>query len=221
MAAAKSLRGRAVKAIQQRGALLVYPINNRPVPLSIWSELFPRTRMKWDWGDEHHNKISDVWFLREQLSRSREVVYAKWYQGRATFFSFEVFVHLLAYLRDSAELGIESRSALEVLEADSPLSTKQLKAAIELEGRMLESVYNRALKPLWQRLLIVGFGEFEDSSFPSLGIGSTRTLFEDLWSQSEKLDSDTAERRLVSILGDKNLFLRFARKVRGSQGVRT
>src|SRR4051794_5592646 len=98
MAASKmrpKLRDRAIKSIDQRGVLLVYPIQNRKEPLSLWSELFPRSKMVWDWGDESHNKIADVWHLREELSRSRKVVYSKWYQGRATLFSFEVFVNLL------------------------------------------------------------------------------------------------------------------------------
>lgn len=213
--AAKNYRARALAAIEKRGALLVYPLNNRKEPLSIWSELFPRTKMKWDWGDEHHNKVSDIWYLREQLSRSRKVVYAKWFQGRATFFSFETFVNLLAFL-GVPELGRESRFALEALEADSPLSTKQLKAAIALEGRLLEASYNRALRPLWRHLLIVGFGEFEDSSFPSLGIGATKTLFEELWNTAQALDSKTAEQRLRETLGDKNPFFRFAMKIKKS-----
>jgi len=217
--AAKNLKAKALSAIEKRGALLVYPINNRKEPLSLWSELFPRTKMKWEWGDEHHNKVSDLWYLREELSRSRKVVYSKWYQGRATFFSFDVFANLLAYLREGVELSRESRLALEVLEADSPLSTKQLKAAVELEGRLLEASYNRALKPLWQRLLIVGFGEFEDSSFPSLGIGASKTLFEDLWENSRKVTPQVAEQALIAKLGMQNPFRKFAAKIHAGSPV--
>jgi hypothetical protein len=212
--AAKSLRSKAIQAIEKRGALLVYPIQNRKEPLSLWFELFPRTKMVWDWGDESHNKIADIWHLREELSRSRKVIYSKWYQNRATLFSFDVFINLLAFLGRDVELSFDSRNALDALEADSPLSTKQLKAAVELEGRMLEAQYNRAMKPLWQRLQIVAFGEFEDSSFPSLGIGATRTLFEELWNRSQEISSEDAHKYLIGKLGESNPFYKFAKKIR-------
>lgn len=214
MAARKSARARAIEAIDRRGILLVYPIKNRPLPLSLWSELHPRTRMVWDWNEDSDDKIADLWHLREQLSRSRVVVYSKWYQNRATFFSREVFVAMLAYLGSCRrEFMSESGMALEALEANSPMSTKELKAAVELEGRLLEPTYNRALKPLWQTLQLVGFGEFEDSSFPSLGVGATRTLFEDLWEEASQLSSEDAESFLLKKLGEDNLFLKFAGKV--------
>ncbi len=213
---AKLTKASAIKAVNKRGALLVYPLNNRREPASLWSELWPRTKMRWEWDQDGDDRVADMWHMREVLSRSRQVVYAKWYQGRATLFSFDVFVNLLSFLGGVGdfEMSRESGLALEALEADSPLSTKQLKAACELEGRLLEPVYNRALKPLWQRLWIVGFGEFEDSSFPSLGIGATRTLFEELWLEAAKIDSGVAERMLVDRLGAENLFFKYAVKLR-------
>jgi hypothetical protein len=214
---AAKLKAKALAAIEKRGALLVYPIQNRKEPLSLWSELFPRSKMVWDWGDESHNKIADLWYLREELSRSRKVVYSKWFQNRATLFSFEVFVNLAAYLRDDRELSPDSRNALDALESDSPLSTKQLKAACDLEGRLMEASYNRAMRPLWQRLQIVAFGEFEDSSFPSLGIGATRTLFEELWNESQKISPELARKKLLAKLGEKNPFYKYALKIKTQQ----
>ena len=211
--ASSQRRAKAVAAIKKRGALLVYPINNRKEPRSIWSELFPRTKMRWEWDDEGDSKVADLWHLREQLSRSRQVVYSKWYQGRATFFANDVFTHLVALFSGPVEMGIESRLALEVLEADSPLSTKQLKAACELEGRLLEPTYNRALKPLWQRMKIVAFGEFEDSSFPSLGIAATRTIFEELYNEAANISREQAYSFLEGRLGVENPFYKFARKI--------
>lgn len=145
--------------------------------------------------------------------RGALLVYSKWYQGRATFFANDVFVNLLSLMRLKLDFSHESRMALEVLEADSPLSTKQLKTAIELEGRLLEPTYNRALKPLWQRLQIVGFGEFADSSFPSLGIAASRTMFENLWNEAEGINAQQADKFLEARLGEGNLFLKFARKI--------
>jgi hypothetical protein len=213
------LRKKAIAAIDTRGCLLVYPVNNKPEPRSVWSEVFPRSKMRWEWDSDGDNRVADLWYLKEELSRSREVVYAKWFQGRATLFSFEVFTNMIAFTGAPAlaeGLHGPSRDALEYLQNDSPLSTKQLKAALELEGRLNESTYNRALKPLWQTGAIVAFGEFEDSSFPSLGIGATSTLFEDLWSEAAGLDRDKSGEFLLKKLGETNPFYKFALKIKKS-----
>lgn len=207
------MRKKAIAAINARGCLLVYPLANRAEPRSLWSELFPRSKMRWEWDSDGDNRVSELWYLKEELSRSGEVVYCKWFQNRATLISKEVFVLLLAFLRSHEivdHLSGDSRNALDYLLSDSPLSTKQLKAALELEGRLLEPSYNRALKVLWQHLLIVAYGEFEDSSFPSLGIGATATLFEDLW-RTRAVD---VEAKLTAKLGETNPFLKFAWKVK-------
>jgi hypothetical protein len=224
--------------------------------------------MRWEWDSDGDDRVAGLWHLREVLSRSREVVYVKWFQGRATFFSFEVFENMLAYLGahafaggeveggakpkgkrgrevvasdgiaeigrayDAEELaalrelsadrgaavtermGANSRNVLEVLLNDSPLSTKQLKASVELEGKLNEPAYNRAMKPLWNRCLLVGFGEFEDSSFPSLGIGATAALFEEQWRASAKISPAKAEEYLRAKLGEKNPFWKFVQRVK-------
>ena len=211
------MKRRALESIEKRGALLVYPLNNRKEPLSLWSELFPRSEMRWEWTETADDRVGDVWILREHLSRSRQVVYAKWYQGRATFFSFPVFTHLLAYLGavGTCEDGLspDSREILDLLLSDSPLSTKQLKAGADMEGRLMESTYNRAMKPLWNRLIIVGFGEFNDSSFPSLGVGATATLFEEAWNESTKISVQKATEFLIEKLGSENPFFKFAKRI--------
>lgn len=210
-------KSKAIEAVLKRGTLLVYPVNNKKEPNSLWYELFPRTKMRWEWDESGDSRVADLWHMREQLSRSRKVVYAKWFQGRATLFSPEVFVYLLAYFESARVrevLSPDSRNIVELLESDSPLSTKQLKSAAELEGRLLESTYNRAMKPLWNTLLIVGFGEFEDSSFPSLGIGATKTLFEELWQKAEKISQPQAEKFLRKLWSEKDPFWKFAQRVR-------
>lgn len=207
-------RKRALKAIQDRGIALVYPINNRRDPVSLWYELHPRTKMRWEWDEDGDNRVAELWRLREALSRSRECVYAKWYQGRATFFSRELFPYLVAYLNSQARLlSYDSRNVLDVVLTDSPLSTKQLKEATSLQGKLNEALYNRAMKPLWETLQIVGFGEIDDSSFPSLAVGATESLFEDLWREAREISASDAEKYLVKKLGDASLFLKQAKKI--------
>jgi len=212
---ASQLQKKAIQAINKQGALLVFPLQNRKEPASIWSALFPRTKMRWEWDENGDNRVAKLWMLRAELSTSREVVYAKWYQGRATFFSKQVFVWLLAFLRDDSKpLSTEAKQILEILEMDSPLGPKQLREMTELQGRRLEALYQRALKQLWQPLWIVGFGEIEDSSFPSLAVGSSKVIFEELWNESLKISATEAQKKLLKTLGEKNLFYLYALKLK-------
>lgn len=211
--AMSKLFDKAIQAIDKHGALLVYPIKNKAEPLSLWSTLYPRTEMVWAWDDEADNKVALLWHLREQLSTSEKVVYAKWYQGRATFFSKEVFTALMTLLAPQKKLSQNARHILEVLEQDSPISTKQIKQAVDLQGRSFEGFYNKAMKELWDHMLIVAFGEVQDSSFPSLAVGSTKLIFEELWRKSKELSPDEAQAILDKSLSRDNPFINYAKKL--------
>lgn len=191
----------AIAAIEKHGALLVYPIENRPEPLSLWRVFHPRTPMRWDWDETGDARVGDLWRLREELARSRKVVHSKWYRGRATFFSRDLFVALVATYRAIRPLreGLDADALdiLGVLESDSPRSTKELRAAAGLTGKLFERTYRRALDQLFARTLIVGFGEVDDGAFPSLAIGATSTLFEDLWDEAAVLDPAVATSRIA------------------------
>lgn len=214
-----SKRQKIIKAIEDNGCLLVYPLDNRKEPKSIWSCLYPRTAMRWEWDESGDNRVGELWVLRTQLSESRDVVYAKWYRNRATFFSKEVFINLVAYLGSSlgqVSLTRDSQEALDLLLTDSPQSTPTLKENLGLRGKFLEGQYNRTLKPLWNYLFLVGFGETEDSSYPSLNIGASASLFEELWVESRALPAEEAEAFLRQKLGEGNLFFKYARKLKAA-----
>ena len=172
--------------------------------------------MVWEWDDGGDDRVAKLWHLRTELSTSREVVYAKWFRGRATFFSREVFTALLSVFGTGrlsrSTLKSEAQSILEVLEMDSPQSTKQIKLATDLRGKIFESVYEKSMKQLWQKLWIVAFGEFDDGAFPSLGVGATQTLFEDLWQASLDITPEKAMTFLENKLGADSLWLRQVRK---------
>ncbi len=179
----------AIAAINKHGMLLTFPIKNAKLPLSLWSVAYPRTKMKWEWDDDGDNRVVQLWHLRERLSRSGKVVYTKWYKGRATFFSRKEFTKRLAASlantnRAAHMLTREARDILEALEENSPLSTKVLKKTVDLRGKFHEATYNRAMKELWSRYLIVGYGEVDEGAFPSLAIGATKLLFEDLYKEA-------------------------------------
>lgn len=192
---------KAKEAIERFGFVLVFPIKNKTQPNSIWNVLHPHSEMRWEWDTSGDNRLFDLWRLREQLASSHEVVYGKYYQGRATFFSKSVFTDLLA-IKGSHEAHFkfrESKIILETLEMDSPLSTKSLKELSGLKGKYLESQYSKSMKELWKSLSIVGLGEIDDGAFPSLAHGATQTVFEELWINSTNTDIAEAWLRLCEL----------------------
>ncbi|MBX3187708.1 MAG: hypothetical protein KF819_11860 [Labilithrix sp.] len=180
---------RAVSIVDRVGIALVYPLKaagkKAPEVPSLWGELYPRSTMEWRWDEDADPRVAEVWHLREVLARSAEVAYAKWFRGRATFFSLPVFHALLGALAESGDvfggLPRESHEILDALRERSPRSTKELRKEVGLQGRPFESLYAHATKALWSRLLIVGIGEIDDGAFPSLAVAATETMFEDLW----------------------------------------
>jgi hypothetical protein len=183
-----ALRVETAAAIVERvGIALVYPIPGRPEIPSLWSEMFPRSKMVWSWDADADPRVAQVWHVRERLARTHDVAYAKWFRGRATFFALPVFHALLSRfetVRDPHRgLAREALEILEILRERSPLSTKEIRAAADLRGKAHEAIFQHAMKTLWRRLLVVGTGEVEDGAFPSLAIGATELLFEDLWNR--------------------------------------
>ena len=216
---------RAIALVERHGILLVFPIANRSEPKSLWSVLHPRTPMRWEWDETGDGRVVDLWHARRELAESRAVVYSKWFRGRATVFAMDVFRALLASLAAHAPLtsGLspDARTLLEILEDDSPQSTKTLKRTAGMQGRAMEATYTRALKELWSRLLVVGAGEECDGAFPSLSIGATRLLFEDPWAEAHeaaRIGGPRAEdaARLARTLADAPSFRRELEKVRAA-----
>lgn len=83
-----------------------------------------------------------------------------------------------------------------------------------LKGRDNEAAFQRAMKELWSRLLIVAFGEVDDGAFPSLAVGSTRVLFEDLWRKAFAMESSDALRAIARTLDPQRPFMRFFSRLR-------
>lgn len=188
---------KACAAINKNGMLLVFPINNQKEPRSLWHEFYPRSEMRWVWDEDGDDRVMKMWSTMKKLSVDKRVVYSKWYQGRATFFSREVFAALRCYLSPEREsLSRQAQELLEILESDSPLSTKQLKKMSELQGKDNASIYNKAMKMLFEQLWIVGFGEVDDGAFPSLAVGATSLLYEDLYLTD--LSKDQAQKILMN-----------------------
>lgn len=207
---------KAIRKINENGILLVFPINNREEPNSLWAELHPRTKMRWEWTEDGDDKVGDMWLLMKHLSDKREVVYSKWYQSRATFFSRDLFAAMLCILKKTARhehLSFTARNLLDALESDSPLSTKELKKITDLRGRDNEPEYQRGMKALFNTMLIVAFGEVDDGAFPSLAVGSTELLYEDLSLQADEMKVSKAQEIVDRYIPVGSLFRKYFDKI--------
>ncbi len=206
----------AISKINTHGALLVFPIKNEKEPRSLWSEFYPRSEMKWEWTEDGDDRVMKLWMLMKKLSDSRDVVYSKWYQGRATFFSRRLFTALLQQSLthfESPQLSPVEKNLLEALENDSPISTKELKKLTELQGRDNARYYNRGMKELFKKFLIVAFGEVEDGAFPSLAVGATRLLYEELLISAQEMSVSEAQQTIEEFWPVDNLFRKYYEKV--------
>lgn len=204
----------AIAAIEKLGACLVFPEANRPEPLSLWRHFHPRTRMRWEWDAGSDGRVAELWHLRSELATSGKVVYSKWYRDKAMFFSlplFSAFVRLLAVDEDLG-LGEVPRRLYQCFEERSPLSTKEAKRAAELQGRANERAYANAMKELWSKMLVVGFGEKEESSFPSLLVGASKWMHGEAWRQGRDLSEADATAVVDRFLPEDSAFRRDLRR---------
>jgi len=209
-----SIEAKALAAVREHGALLVYPITNRKAPRSLWSALYPRSEMNWAWDENADDRVVGLWHLRERLARSRKVVYAKWFRGRAVFFSRELFVQMLAAVAPwSLVPSFDAREILGLLEESSPQSTKSVRREAGLGGKQGERVWQHSMNELWAALLVVGTGEVDDGAFPSLEVGATRLIFEDLWDEASLVDRESARSRVTEHFQAEPAFLKHFREI--------
>jgi hypothetical protein len=204
---------KAVAAINEHHIQLAYPIKNAREPRSLWHSLHPRSFMKWDWSEHADPRVVDLWHLKDELCHRRDVVYAKWFRGRATFFSREIFVPILGLLGstrvDAVRRNAHANRIYEELLDNSPQTPKLVRQALDLAGSYNRSDYERGVKRLWEQLLIVGTGEVDEGQFPALAMGATRHIFEDLWDEASSIDPRDAEERCRKLLPADSPFYKF------------
>jgi len=76
---------------------------------------------------------------------------------------------------------------LEALESNAPLSTRTLKELTDLQGTLNEAADTREMKDLFTWFLIDGFGEVNVGAFPSLPVGATESLCDELWREADQV----------------------------------
>jgi hypothetical protein len=81
---------KAIDVINKKGILLVFPINNRKEPDSLWSQFYPRSKMDWSWDEDGDDRVAKMWSLMKRLSDCREVVVSRacYFFFKKTFYGF-------------------------------------------------------------------------------------------------------------------------------------
>lgn len=214
---------KCIAAINRHGLLLVFPIKNEREPASLWYALHPRSAMRWDWSEDADPRVVSLWHLKTELGESHDVVYTKWFRGRATFFSRPVFTACMRLLNTTsiqdAEFGTEGAELFRALMDDSPQTPRMLRAATGLEGRPQEAAFNRGLKQIWERLAAVGRGELDEGAFPALQIGATKWLFEDLWDDAANLSEEEAMATFTQYAPSGSPFWKHMKRLRAKLGL--
>jgi hypothetical protein len=140
-------------------------------------------------------------------------VYAKWFRGRATFFSRAIFVPILALLgttrAEALRRNANASRLYEELLDNSPQTPRRLRQAVDLTGSHNRGDYERGVKLLWEQLVIVGTGEVDEGQFPALAMGATRHIHEDLWEEAYGMEPRDAEARCRRLLPAASPFSRF------------
>lgn len=186
---------KAIQAVDKNQWLLVFPVPKKREPLSLWHVLYPRSEMRWEWDESGDDRVHKLWHLRRELAESQRLIYSKWYRGRATLFSFQAFKNIWVAGRETREnLHGEAREILDLLEMESPLSTKQIRRGVDLTGKDNERRYRAAMKLLWDSGAIVGIGEIDDGAFPSLAHAATHVVFEELCREADATVAPDAAR---------------------------
>lgn len=200
-----------LQSINKAGVLLIFPIQNKDEPDSVWAHTYPRSKMIWDWTRDTDPKVDRIRAVLWDLVDEEKIILTKWYRDKPTIFSEDSFLYMLAYLRSAKKFQMrETKKVLDTLEIDSPQATQELKEACGLRGSHFKSDYNQAMRELWHRLLIVEHGEVKISHLPSTTIGSTEKTFGDIWERSLSINKKDAEKFLISKLNPENIFFKFA-----------
>ena len=54
---------RAIRIVEKIGICLVFPIENRADPPSLWAALHPNEKMRWEWTDDGDNRVATARLL--------------------------------------------------------------------------------------------------------------------------------------------------------------
>jgi hypothetical protein len=143
----------------------------------LWEAVVGRADPRWPRRSHHDDGIGLTWELKDTLPARRQVYYGKLLKGRPVLVALDLFPVFYAivrggqrsadYLREyrAGRLTHTARRLLDVLVADHPLYTRELRAATFMLAPSATREFERAMGELQQGLWVVKTEERYEPTF--------------------------------------------------------
>jgi Winged helix DNA-binding domain len=143
----------------------------------LWEAVVGRADPRWPRRSHHDDGVGLTWELKDALPAGRRVYYGKLLKGRPVLVALDLFPAFYAlvrgrqrsadYLREyrAGRLTHTARRLLDVLVADHPLYTRELRAAAFMLTPSATREFERAMAELQQGLWVVKTEERYEPSF--------------------------------------------------------
>src|SRR5207253_10061397 len=143
----------------------------------LWEAVVGRADPHWPRRSHHDDGVGLTWELKDALPAGRQVYYGKLLKGRPVLVALDLFPAFYAivrggqrsadYLREyrAGRLTHTARRLLDVLVADHPLYTRELRAATFMLASSATAAFERAMAELQQGLWVVKTQERYEPTF--------------------------------------------------------
>jgi len=143
----------------------------------LWEAVVGRADPRWPRRSHHDDGVGLTWELKDALPSGRRVYYGKLLKGRPVLVALDLFPAFYAlvrgrqrsadYLREyrAGRLTHTARRLLDVLVADHPLYTRELRAAAFMLAPSATREFERAMAELQQGLWVVKTQERYEPTF--------------------------------------------------------
>lgn len=157
-------QAKCIDYINEVGVVSVFPAKST-MP-SLFKFLHPRSKFSWVWDEYGDSKVVKLWWLKNDIARSKKVLYGRFFSNQPVFVSLDRAEEFKAKIKPKAKTKLESY-ILENLELNSPQTLRMLKRQARHDGvEFLRSEWQRALVSLQKQFLISSLGDSERESGP-------------------------------------------------------
>ncbi len=175
----------AVALIEERGCVAVFPDTARKSSpwVSLWELYYPRSPFRWNWEEGADPRVVRLWWLKDELARSKRVVYGRFFGNRPVFLSLGEAAKIVKNHPQPQSLSALARECLSQLEDNSPLTKRMISRELRKSGyEFSRSEIDRALLDLQKSFRIVSLGDSEREAgpMPSSEYAATALVFPQL-----------------------------------------
>ena len=200
----------AARAVKELGFCLLFPGKKLRLPSlveAVEGRLLPDYNPRRDWSSE----FLRVWKWKDELPRKRLAWYGKYFRGRGTFLAPEFLAYFYrlegtpgsdddyARLYRDGRISADARLVCAELLEHGPLGSMELRYALKWEGKRGNQRFQRALRELQSRLVLVHWGtKAETKAWESAVYQFTPRAFPKAVRKASKLTVEDARRRIAA-----------------------